>query len=355
MDSKQIRSMIMGLVALSASGLHAECTEAQCRNLENRVSALEQRKGASGIVTPSARPQVKEAADLFITADCILWQAHSDGVGFTTKSQSNTSLVNGKTKHPEFEWNWGFKLGVGYDLTHDGWDLRARYTRIHNAANKEISVPNGEALFFLLTNAATGVVSQNATSARDHWNVHLNIVDLEVGREYYISKRLAMRPFMGLETAWIIQHEKNKFQGGTAAPLAGSAFRTFERHKYWGLGLRVGIDGNWHLGQGWSIFSNTALNVLYGFFDIHNTSRTELANGTTTGTQSSNDGYHVSKTITEVVTGLSWDRMLAEDRCHLGIRAGWEHHLFLNQNQEARISKGDLTIQGYTLRVRVDF
>ncbi len=42
---------------------------AQMRNLENRVNALEQRRGSSGMINPPGRPQVRDGADIFIFAD----------------------------------------------------------------------------------------------------------------------------------------------------------------------------------------------------------------------------------------------------------------------------------------------
>ena len=54
------------------------------------------------------------------------------------------------------------------------------------------------------------------------------------------------------------------------------------------------------------------------------------------------------------------------ERYHIGIQAGWENHMFFNQNQFIRFTdsnaqasffanQGDLTLQGFSARVRFDF
>ncbi|HEY5259394.1 MAG TPA: hypothetical protein VIJ46_02020, partial [Rhabdochlamydiaceae bacterium] len=66
------------LIAFS-SYVHAD-TDSEIMALKQRVKTLEQRKEGSNRVTPPARPDVKDGADLFITADVLLWRAEEDGL-----------------------------------------------------------------------------------------------------------------------------------------------------------------------------------------------------------------------------------------------------------------------------------
>ena len=61
----------------------------QMRNLENRVAALEQKKGANGIINPAANPPTRDATGLFITADFLYWKAHESGLAYAFQSENN--------------------------------------------------------------------------------------------------------------------------------------------------------------------------------------------------------------------------------------------------------------------------
>jgi hypothetical protein len=60
--NKMLALAATSLIALSNLSF-ADGDTAQMRNLENRVSALEQRKGASGMINPQGRAQIKDGAD----------------------------------------------------------------------------------------------------------------------------------------------------------------------------------------------------------------------------------------------------------------------------------------------------
>ena len=68
----------------------------------------------------------------------------------------------------------------------------------------------------------------------------------------------------------------------------------------------------------------------------------------------------------DMMAGLRYDHMFYNDRFHLGLQVGWEHHIYFSQNQFPvfvdDVSKGsfvsnqgDLTFQGWTFAARFDF
>ena len=350
--------------------------DAQVRNLENRVGALEQKKGANGMINPSGRPQVNDGADLFITADLLYWKSHVNGLPLAVESQSPTSLAGDKdVKDLNFKWDFGFRVGLGYNIPHDGWDLYLNWTRFYNHAHKSVETDGDEFLYPSFF-SADGLTDAAGTHASFHeiegrWHLHLNILDLDLGREFFVCKWLTLRPHMGLRTAWIKQKLKTESEGllASSGAVSNSAFE-YEleaKNKYWGLGLLAGLDTQWGLGHGWSIYGNAAFSLLYGFFsiDAEEEYRT-TASGSETTTLDVDDHYHADRAIADMALGLRWDHMFDHDRYHLGIQAGWEHHLFFGQNQFMRFvddaapgvllsNQGDLMITGWILNARFDF
>ena len=104
-------------LSLGAVGsLQAEVTDAQMRSLENRVSAMEQKKGSNAMVNPPGRPQVRDGVDMFFTADWLIWQGHENGTGYAVKTKAVqpevSALYNSAEKDLHFDWDFGFRIGL---------------------------------------------------------------------------------------------------------------------------------------------------------------------------------------------------------------------------------------------------
>ena len=367
---KQLKKMwpvvFTSLVALTG-GIEAAngSNDAQMRNLENRVSALERSKsGTGGMINPSGRPAVKDGWGVFVTADALLWQPHENGLEYATKVEgANFSGAESKEKSLDWDWDWGFRVGLGYNMEHDQWDLYLNWTWLHGTADNHVHADSGEVI--LPRWASPGSVgAATATSAKSHWKLRLNVLDLELGREFYVSKWVTLRPHMGLRTAWIRQKYDVDYRGLT---VNGVSRDVDMKNKYWGLGVRGGLNTDWGLGGGVSIYGNAAVSILYGFFSVDKDESLQLTSGADFNKiVDLDDFYHVSRAITDLQLGLRYDYMFCDDRYHFGIQLGWEHHMFFGQNQfilnvddvatgVTVANQGDLTIQGWTLNVRFDF
>ncbi len=347
-------------LALFTSIAHADADSSQLRNLDNRVSALEQRKGASGMINPPGRPQVKDGADLFVTADFIYWNAHENGLPLAVRNKGNTTtLSKSKVVHLDSEWDPGFRVGLGYNLPHDGWDASLTYLHFFTDADRRTKAEGQRADF---GSQGFGLIgSHNKTKSK--WHLHLSQLDLNMGREFFVSKWVTLRPNFGLRTAWVKQSLKNDFDG--FGQITTQTADVNGKCKFWGIGPVAGIDSQWGLGSGWSVVGNAAFSILYGFFHTHLDEDTVSVNNFA----NVNDSYRSSQIVCDLVLGLRWDHMFDRDRFHFSIQGGWENHVYLGQNQFIRNyanttdnnlggvfgNQGDLTLQGWTLSARFDF
>jgi len=275
---KHVLPVAITSLGLFTSVVHADSTSdsAQMRNLENRVNALEQRKGAGGMINPQGRPQVRDGADLFIFADLLYWNAHQNGMNVAVEQKDPSVSFTQRLNDSEVmdlrgKWNWGFRTGLGYNTMHDGWDLKLTWLRFTDTAHK-LRDGKGKDIFYptqtMAEMSGTFGFAASADKVRGYWGFNLNQLDLDMGREFFVSKWLTLRPHVGLRTDWIHQKFNSSYYN-----LSSSALRpdvtVEQKDHWWGLGLAGGLDTQWGLGNGWSIFGNAAAAIVYGFHQMH--------------------------------------------------------------------------------------
>ena len=194
----------------------------------------------------------------YTRADFLYWRADCEGLDSVS-------------------WRPGFRVGVGYTFAKkDFWDLMALWT--HFKAESTITY---------------------------------NVYDLDLGRDYFISKAVSIRPFLGVRGATIDQR----------------------LNKFWGAGAHIGTSMQWHFTKEFSFLGTIGGSLLYGKFkqlDI------------TTGAAN-----------LEAMLGFGWEKFFYQNRYRLSVKAGYEWSEWFSQNR--RTSHGDLCLQGANLQARWDF
>ncbi len=353
----------------------------QMRNLENRVTALEQKKGANGMINPAANPPTRDASGLFITADVLYWKARETGLGYAIESDDDSiDHVVGDIRNPKSRYDWGFKVGLGYAMPHDGWDLYAQYTWFNSKQRHcdddcdDCCSQCGTELFFpTFVAPCTGTnLCPSVTDACGKWKMHLQYVDLELGREFFVSKWLTLRPFAGGRGLWINQKYNVEYSGqpvGVTTPFvpAGHEFEHNMKNRFSGGGLRAGLDTQWYFARDWSFYAEMAINIILGSFHVKGKQVDEVeATGVETLVYKVDNSFVACRPVADLQLGISWDHGFADDAVHFGINFGWEQHYFWGQNQfnkfvDTQLSgsyvtnQGDLGVSGWTLGFRLDF
>lgn len=334
-------------------------------------------------ITPNAGPRVTNGVDVFITADFIYWTARQDGLAYARSGLYDYSvgvafddLEHGETYYPSTKFSPGFKVGIGLNLAHDGWDTLVNYTWYRSNHHHSIVTTDASALSpVVLWDVALlgpGYVGQNfiATTpfvnvgrASSSWSIHFNNIDWEMGRNYYISQYLTLRPYAGLKGTWMHQHFTASYGEFVPAEIDAdiSDATMHQIQKFWGVGARTGLDASWYMTKNWSIFSNTALSAVWGRF--YNTRQDSV---TATGTEvkstiiNTRSNFHTVKPVLELQLGVRYDYWFCDDDYHFGVEAAWEEQVWFSQNQFIELvspsgSTADLILQGLTIDFRFDF
>ena len=352
-------------------------------------------------INPAVRPRTCNGDMVFEIAG-FYWNAHMDGMEYAVEnhvaisnelsdadeSQSLNNLINADYKTPNFEWDFGFKAGIGYNSACDGWDLGIVWTWYQGKANDSVEAQSDDNRSLLpLWSAFTpaqGYVLY-ATDIESNWKLKLNLIDLDLGREFWSSKYVALRPHVGLRIAQLNQSFSLEHKGGSwsVTNIGGQEnFNGFTDldNDFKGVGVRAGLDSTWNLGCGWGIYGNFAASIVYGRFsvDANEYVRQAGADHAKIKVMETDYSFRASRGMLDLGLGLQWSTLFCGCQYGLTAQLGWENHLFFNQNQLWRVNRigapfdsenfpnntgenvlsqrrGDLDTQGWTLRLTFEF
>lgn len=306
--------------------------------------------------------------DLF--ADALAWVASEETSAVWAdilKIGNNTSSFTAQDLG--FDWDFGFRIGAKYNLEYDQWDTQIYWTWFRTKAHQSKHLfpqflPVGGGV--LVTEEihpeffAADLSADFAQNASIQWTILFNMIDWELGRNYWISKNLSLRPFIGIKGGWIDQSIHVQYDNlivGSA--LTGNSAREHVKNNFWGIGPVGGLNTQWQLRNFGAHFPS-----LFGDFSA----------ATMWGTWVCNDVYNVSTGQKIIVNtrnsrlgalmfrgfmGVGWDVAFNKSRSRFASRLGYEMQLWVNQfrvatSQVIRLH-GDLTLQGVTFNCRFDF
>ncbi|WP_420421031.1 Lpg1974 family pore-forming outer membrane protein [Simkania sp.] len=312
-----------------------------------------------------------------IQGEFIWWRAILDNLEYGLKDSAvitdpnnfpNDRAHNFTVKEPSFEFDPGFKVAAGYDFGRDNWDLFLRWTWLHSNPSDSVNAGDNN-LILLETRVEPIAVSQNfggialSPNGKVRWDIHFNVLDFEMGYDYFFSKRFSVRPFMGLKTAWIDMDYRVDYIAATVLEGGANDIRDLKGKgdsDYWGVGPCFGIDSYLHIGWGFSIYGLLSGAALYGEFDAKydqinienppNTIEVDL--------KFKHDNFYRLRNMVQMALGVEWAYCFSKEYL-LALHIGWETQYWWNQLEMPFFGyfqpEGDLTFSGLDVGVRFDF
>ncbi len=378
-----IKKVFITSLALCASSLALAMPDSDTRlkELERKVDKIYTKtaSGTEGAKTASARPDV-EGNGYFLFFDIFYWQGktNSSPYALTSANASNSPVqLLGQQSRADLNWDWGFKAGLGINFDHDGWDVLARYTYFSTSSFDTTSVEPPSVIFPQIGDGTLGSPSVSldqgvgyCLKATSDISLDYDNVDLDIGRNYFVSHNLSFRPSVGLQATWLKTQQKVNYTGGNNLVFSedytiyGAGINSLyvrERSRYWGMGPRLALDSKWYLTNGFSIFGNGSASLLYGLF--HNFTRNWYsANDNKVYLK---DNFHRFVPNANISLGLSYDTYVCNDKQHVGVSLGYETQYYWRANQTIQIAaedntmygvmSEDISFRGVTLEVRWDF
>lgn len=274
----------------------------------------------------------------------------------------------------DFKWDWGLKVGIGYNFLHDGWDssLRYKWYETGNFNNTTVSASPTQSVIplkgFPTIGGPTDVLSK-AGRAHSSFKLKYNVIDIELGREYYVSRRLSTHPHFGLRAIFFKFMQNSSYIG---RDVGCNVYSIKDTSKNWGLGPTMGWDNNFHLCRGFSLFTNFAASLIYGQFKLNHSEAFSIA---TNNRPAICTNYHAFIPALTMFFALQYDKYFWEDERHVRIRFGFEAEYWFRVNQMITTStittsgtnaqfqaverysflRTDMSLHGLVLDLRLDF
>ncbi len=311
-------------------------------------------RGTFREITPNAGPRVAHGADVFIRANFIWWKAVQEGAPTTFTGTTGVPTVSkGRSLLYTDEWDPGFKVGLGLNLSHDGWDLRSQYTWLHGSNTSRLNSSNTGGVLFSEDSG------QNGERSSGNWDYSFNCIDVELGRNFYLSQFLTMRPFIGFKGTWQDQDTTIKIHT-VVNDVITSTFKSRNDFDVWGIGFRGGLNLAYYMAKSWSIFGNFAFaNVWANYTTIEKKDTTTPAGGVTTvNVHRDTDTHYSVKYVFESQIGLRWEIWFSDDNYHFAIQAGWEEQTWVNWgvfDHGGAPNFHDFNMHGLNFQLRFDF
>jgi len=334
------------------------------------------------VITPPQAPGVCGWANYFFTADFIYWRTTADGCQFAASgvpiNDNKKNIVSptseGKNPSPAFDFQPGFKAGAGFKFAHDGWDLYANYTWLNPAKVKaSLSSSNGS----LVGPGDPYWQTATLSNIKNTFQQSFNTLDLELGRQFFLSKFLTLRPYFGLKAMLINQHVRNYstvFNNATNGLVGGSSsvlpppgetitnLIAKEDLRSWGVGIRGGFAPVWYFMKNFGLYGNFAASCMWSHYKTHTRTSfkgfiTDPVTGAITPVfgVSANIGrlLHTVTPVIEVGLGLTSTIFFHEDASALTLSAGWEQQVWIGFN--GATATGNMSLQGFTFKVGYEF
>jgi Legionella pneumophila major outer membrane protein precursor len=301
-------------------------------------------------------------------ADFLYWTAKESGSDNWAINFSEFSTYQKiDVQSVPFKWDPGFRLGIDYVLSHDDWDVKGFYSRFYTKANDFENSISGLSSPFLgnfYINNADGSSVQSApkySSASVNWAISFNMLDLEIGKKYYVSSCLILRPFADIKGGWIHQ----KIHTRWFSPINVTSQTTFTsgkenlKNNFWGVGPGIGINSDWQLAHfkknAFNIFGDFSAAILGGRWSFQDVYKNDQPQKVSIGTSNLTG----ASTMFRYFFGLKYISNSKNDKISFFTKVGYEAQIWLNQLQFYSYNTGrlsnPLTLQGATIDFSINF
>lgn len=359
--------LALATIAASATLFAGPDIETRLQHLEGQMKQVrtETAAGTFGAKTAVARPEV-DGSGVFLTIDALLWHGKVGGSEYAYTDDDSTAAfpMQGRTKENDFGWTWGFRVGLGYNFDHDGWDAYLNYTYWYSADNSKVNVGSNGSVIPLQGNADLATADfglfTHGNYGASQFKFDYDNLDLELGRNYFISRSLSFRPHFGIRNSWIDLSQVVQYTGGV---IGVNTFEVRNSNDFWGIGPRAGVNSKWFLTNGFSVFGNISGSLLWGYYEV--THEETISNNPQQNYIRIKANMHRFAPNAQLVLGLAYDKYIYNDKQHIGISLGWENIYYWRVNQALKIDdfasdkyervSEDASMHGITLNVRWDF
>jgi len=268
----------------------------------------------------------------YISADVLYWRGFESGLDtcvpsvvtdVVTPTGTVISRFSGNDRDLNFKWNPGYRVGIGYE-TACKWDISTTWTHYNSHSNG----------------------FNNGTDV--HWNIDFDVIDLIAGKEIDLGSCFSLKPFAGVRGARI-----NQRLSINTSPSIVNSFTTIDinnKQNFWGIGPLIGLEADFEIGCGFSVYSSASISWLYGDIDVTLIDSEEAVNSSSLCNVNKN--LSGSLAAADAALGIRWEKCFCNDNL-LVLELGLEHHRYFDYNRIGGC--GDLSFDGVNFSAGIEF
>lgn len=295
-----------------------------------------------------------------VGADWLYWKVEQDGLtpgGISVRSSSEEPLViDSSIVRPNYKYDNGFRVNLGYELPGDSWDMNVCYTYMPSHAKTTTFIAASDFEVFAVD--LNEDLEKGFNTFASKWNLTLNNIDLDIGRTVSFGESLKVRPHIGFRASWFDQKFRSLATSSFPDIPEVTGLATSIKEKFQGYGVEGGLWADYKLGGGLSIVGHVGGSILYSKYKVSGVAESGIFLIEDESIVAENISF-VSDTIragtptVDYFIGLQY----ADCFCDMFVKAhiGWEQHVMFDTNRLLVGTNGNLTTQGLTLGLEVGF
>lgn len=265
--------------------------------------------------------------------ELLYWKASVDGVAYATTAVVREAggagfnlQTSGKTRTPHFDYDPGFRLGLGLQSPYDLFDLDLVWTRFYTEGRDRAQgtfVPiNAEPGDKVIVDSIGLVVPLLSIpdSASAKCGIKTNVVDVQLARGIEVSRHFFMRPFFGLRAVdlvmnWRISLERD-FQFPSTIVQDDTTLKV--KNDFRAAGGLIGIDLDWRFAKRFGIQTRGAGALVYGLSQEKTRQKYRfVAAGSSAESEEmfkAKNGFYTLKGLWELFAGVFWEARFFQDK-----------------------------------------
>lgn len=252
---------------------------------------------------------------------CDVLETQDTIIGDTTVSHQK-----GHGQEPDFRWDWGFRIGAGYEFACSDCGIRAYWTHFDNSSKKRHQHKRNE----------------------NRWKIDFDVADIVFRCDFDLASGATVSPFAGVKIANIQQKLHTHFVGLLDTFPTDSFDHVKQRLE--GVGPLIGVEGSWDWKCGFSLYGNLDFALLYGNTHVRASETDIFHTGINFGhLKNHKDAYQF---VLDMGIGIEWKKCFCGNK-FLVVQVGLEDHRYFNHNQFCDF--GDLSLDGVKLGVILEF
>ncbi len=317
----------------------------------------------------------KDKKVFFATGEFLYWFVNEGALDYALKmdrpswATTDTTLTNamGHYQNAEFDWNPGFRVAFGYFNAPHYWDMYGEYTRLETNGRNSAHEPNRSNEFLNGTWTQPDPITDPAIPLHDahsHIQLSYQTLDALVSRRFHTNPHLRLNVFGGLTTGLLYQKWNVHY-----IDTANNHSKLRNSWKFEGLGVRMGMKLDWFMGWDLYLTAVASGSILSGWYQNSSFQLTTASPAGTNNARPLRDVHYHDKRLvcsTQFMAGPSWQK--AFDSVRMEVLAGYELTIWNNIHEvyrssisqptaakETFINSSNISLQGLTVRVNVDF